>query len=69
MKKKLIILLKNISLIAEQRKQKPTAQKESQRWLDSLIKTESIIPSDLQVWVNIAYFSRQRLLNIARKAL
>ena len=27
---------------AEQRKQKPTTQKESQRWLDSLIKTESI---------------------------
>ena len=34
---------------AEQRKQKPTTQKESQRWLDSLIKTESIIPSHLQV--------------------
>ncbi|NET47170.1 IS4 family transposase, partial [Okeania sp. SIO2B3] len=34
---------------AEQRKQKPTAQKESQRWLDSLMKTESITPNHLQV--------------------
>jgi hypothetical protein len=34
---------------AEQRKQKPTAEKESQRWLDGLITTESIIPSSVQV--------------------
>ncbi|BAZ69435.1 putative transposase [Fischerella sp. NIES-4106] len=34
---------------AEQRKQKPTAQKESQRWLDALKATESIIPQSIRV--------------------
>lgn len=38
---------------AQQRKQKPTDQKESQRWLDALITTESIIPSSVQ-FVTIA---------------
>ena len=33
----------------EQRKQKVTAQKESQKWLDGLKKTDSIIPSSVQV--------------------
>ncbi|MEA5583765.1 IS4 family transposase [Nodularia harveyana UHCC-0300] len=34
---------------AEQRKQKPTAEKESQRWLDALKKTDSIMPESVQV--------------------
>jgi hypothetical protein len=34
---------------AEHRKQKVTAEKESQRWLDALITTDSIIPSSVQV--------------------
>jgi len=34
---------------AAQRKQKPTAQKESQRWLHALKKTDSIIPCSVQV--------------------
>lgn len=34
---------------AEHRKQKPTAEKESQRWLDALKTTESIIPPSVQV--------------------
>jgi hypothetical protein len=34
---------------AEQRKQKPTAEKESQKWLDALITTELIIPESVQV--------------------
>jgi hypothetical protein len=34
---------------AEQRKQKPTKEKESQRWLDALTTTESIIPESTQV--------------------
>lgn len=34
---------------AEQRKQKPTKEKESQRWLDALKKTDSIIPESVQV--------------------
>ena len=38
---------------AEQRKQKPTAEKESQRWLDALMKTDTIIPEEVQ-FVTIA---------------
>jgi hypothetical protein len=34
---------------AEQRKQKPTKEKESQRWLDALKTTDSIIPESVQV--------------------
>ncbi|MFM6003869.1 MAG: IS4 family transposase, partial [Sphaerospermopsis kisseleviana] len=34
---------------SEQRKQKPTTEKESQKWLDGLKKTDSIIPSSVQV--------------------
>lgn len=34
---------------AQQRKQKPTKEKESQRWLDALKTTDSIIPESVQV--------------------
>jgi len=34
---------------AEQRKQKPTAEKESQRWLDALMATDTIIPEGVLV--------------------
>ena len=34
---------------ATQRKQKPTSEKESQRWLDALNTTDSIIPESVQV--------------------